>query len=291
MNKRESLKEKGLNFFSSENLSEAERLSIQRKLMYDFDMSVFLACLKEKKFNILDLGCNNGDVAMKIFDNFKYKNFVGLDNSSQAIEEANKKYGRKNISFCQVDLEGDELENVIHLQMKKLNIKQFDVVNCIALLAHIKDPVKMFQRIKKFCAKNVKIFIRNIDDGFNVCCGSKEIEKGLSFLDKTKYTGYRKSAREVPSILINAGFKNIALKKCGINTLELDKEGREALFHTIFDFIRGSLQKENDRGEMREQNKKRYVWLQNNYEKIKSDFLKEDVFVNFGFLFFVAEGE
>ena len=60
MNKRESLKEKGLNFFSSENLSEAERLSIQRKLMYDFDMSVFLACLKEKKFNILDLGRNCG---------------------------------------------------------------------------------------------------------------------------------------------------------------------------------------------------------------------------------------
>ena len=78
-------------------------------------------------------------------------------------------------------MEGEDFENNLKAIMQERKINKFDVVNCLALLAHIKNPIKLFQIIKKYCSENCMIFIRNIDDGFNVTYGCKNIEKGLSF--------------------------------------------------------------------------------------------------------------
>ena len=283
MSKRESIIEKGDNIFKTENNQERQRLLLQQNLLYDFDMQIYSKYFeKNKPLNILDLGCNDGNTSLRRFANYSIKQYVGLD----IIEQ--KQTGKKNISLYQVDLEDDNLDQFIEKIMRDKNIDGFDVINALALFAHIKNPSVMLSKIKKFCKKDALIFVRNIDDGFNICYGSKMVEKGLKFLDKTKFTGFRYSGRQIPKILYSAGITNVKLEKTGISTLELDKIERNALFHTIFDFIKNSLDKENSLKIISVQNERRKEWLDHNFEKLEKDFMGDDFFLHFGFMFYVG---
>ena len=93
---------------------------------------------------------------------------------------------------------------------------------------------------------------------------------------------------QIPKILYNAGITNVKLEKTGISTLELDIIERNALFHTIFDFIKNSLDKENSLKIISVQNERRKEWLEHNFEKLEKDFMRDDFFLHFGFMFDVG---
>ena len=283
MNRRESIIEKGDNIFQSKNIKESERLTLQQNLLYDFDMQVYCKYLDRKKpINILDLGCNDGNVSLQRFKSFAINQYIGLDIIKSTISSKN------NISFYQTNLEDDKLDKFIEKIMIDKKIDGFDVINALALIAHIKNPSAMLNKLKKFCKKNALIFIRNIDDGFNVCYGSKMVEKGLKLLNKTCFTGYRFSGRQIPKILYKVGIKDIKLVKTGISSLELDKANKNALFYTIFDFIKNSLDKETELKIISSQNEKYKRWLEQNFNKLEEDFMKDDFFIHFGFMFYVG---
>ncbi len=282
-NLRESIAEKEINIFKSENIHEQNRLQVQQSLLYDFDMEIYSKFLrKNKAINVLDLGCNDGSVGLCRFKNFKINKYLGLD----LIKTTSKE---NNIFFEQIDLECEDLEEKTSQFLKKYEIDKFDVVNCLALFAHIKEPVKMLKVITKFCRKGCLFFIRNIDDGLNVCYGSKMVEKALSFLDKTKYTGFRYSGREISSILIESGIKNFSLVKSGINNIGMPEQRKLEFFHTIIDFILNSLNKEKECGAISNKNLERLNFLEENYENLKKEFLKDTFFVHLGFMFYVAK--
>lgn len=284
-NLRESIKEKEANIFNIENNDEQRRLQSQQKLLYDFDMEVYQKFIdKNKPINILDLGCNDGRVGLSRFKNFKINKYLGLDIINYPLNSQ-----INNIFFEQVDLECDEIETKLIEYMQRYDIDKFDVINCLALFAHIKEPIKLLKVITKFCRKGGVFFIRNIDDGFNVCYGSKMFEKAMSFLDKTRFTGYRYSGRQIPSFLTRAGIENFALVKTGIDNIRMTEEMKLNLFYAIIDFILNSLKKEKEYNIISKVNLERLDWLQQNYELLKNDFLKETFFIHFGFMFYVAK--
>lgn len=289
VNKRELIKDKETNLFSNENFKEKERLSFQQSLLYEYDIEVYNKYLDhDTQYYVLDLGCNNGDTSFNRFKNFNIGTYVGIDIDQNSIKQASINYGKDNVHFFCLDLEDSNFEKILSNILNKLNVK-FDIVNCLALFAHLKYPVRLLETVKKFCKKNALFFIRNIDDGFNISYGSKDIEKGLKFLDKTKFTGFRYSGREICNIFAKANITNLNLEKNGICNVGLTKEKKLALFHTIFDIVKNSLVKEKELGIITSTNLQRLKWLENRYKKIETDFLKPEVFINIGFMFYVAK--
>ncbi len=293
MSKRETILQKGENIFSSDN--EQERLKVQQQMLYDYDMQIIEKFIdKNKPICVLDLGCNNCQVGLSRLEKFNTKAYIGvdvIDNSEMLSENNNLKNAYlkgAEFSYCVANLEEDTFEDKLLQSMAKCGVEKFDVVFCFAIFAHLKEPAKVLTKVKKFCNSNCLFFIRNIDDGFNICSGSKLVERGIKFLDKTKFTGFRYSGRQVNEILIDAGFKEINLVKTGIDTIGMNKEKRLALFHTIFDFILISLRKEKDLKILNSQNEKRLNWLEEMYEEIGKEFLKDRFFLHFGFMFYVA---
>lgn len=289
MNKREIIINKEANIFSTKNKAEKERLFIQQKLLYDYDMKIYNKYLNSNQsYNILDLGCNNGTTSFQRFKNFKIKNYVGLDLDKHAINFANKNKINDKFKFFCLDLEDDNFEKELYKITSSLNIK-FDIVNCLALFSHLKNPIKLINVVKNFCNKDCLFFIRNIDDGLNICYGSRLINHGLKLLNKTKFTGYRYSGREVYKILLKSGIKNIKLENLGINNVGFSIEENLDIVNTLFGILKNSLNKEKELSIISQNNLNNLKWLNCNYEKIEKDASKEGFFINLGFMFYVAK--
>ena len=279
--KRQSIKEKKNNIFL-EN-AEKRRLKEQQKLLFDFDMDVFQKFLSpQKEYVVLDLGCGDGSVLLSRLKNYKVKKYLGIDLKDNGENQD------KNIYFAQLDLESEDFEEKLNFLMKKYSIEKFDLVNALALLAHLKNPEKVFEIVKKFCAEDCLFFVRNIDDGLNIC-SSPFVQRKMKLLEKTKFSGYRFSGREVPGILSRAGITNCKLIKSGIDTTCLDDEKKEAFFHTIFDFILNSLNKEKEEKIISKEKEGQLLSLQKSYDRILSIFFEKDFFLHFGFMFYVAK--
>ena len=106
---------------------------------------------------------------------------------------------------------------------------------------------------------------------------------------RRKESGYRKSGREIYSILHNAQYTNIRLEKQGINTIGMSADEREAFFNTYFSFIiedakNRVIENPNDLAI-----KKEYDWLSDNSDELEESFYQKNFFFNLGFMIFTAQ--
>lgn len=292
MQKRSTILQQNANiYFSNKNIDEKNRLDCQQKLLYKFDFEVYKKYLsKRKSLTILDLGCHNGETSYQRFKHFDIKQYVGLDINQENIKAATKKIGNDRYHFFSCDLESTDFENNLQNFMKELNIEKFDVINALALFAHLKNPSKVISIALKYCTQDCLIFVRNIDDGFNLCYPSKYAKKALSFLDSSRFSGYRKGGREVNAILKNGGVKNVVLEKNGISNIGLDLTYKKYYFSTIFDFILLTAQKEYELDAISNAEKK-LNYLSKNWDNIKKEFFSDNFFINLGFMFYVGKGK
>lgn len=91
---------------------------------------------------VLDLACNCGGFSF-VANRFGAKKIIGIDSSERNIIQANacKEYlGIKNIDFIQ-----GKIEN-LHDYLDRI----FDVVLCMGILYHLKDPIGVIEEISKF---------------------------------------------------------------------------------------------------------------------------------------------
>lgn len=77
---------------------------------------------------VLDLGCNLGDISFRIA--VKAKKIVGIDYAPKAIEIANSRYSRENLSFLCTEA----------YDFLKSNDEKFDVLILSHILEHLDDP-------------------------------------------------------------------------------------------------------------------------------------------------------
>ena len=157
-------------------------------------------------------------------------------------------------------------------------------------MSHLKSPYQLLKILRKVCRKNAVIFIRNIDDGLNFVHPDEKLsfERAFDMIAKCDTTGYRYSGRELFTLLHRAGYRDIVYEKMGINSATMDYSEKEALFDTIFKFLKNgiSVTAENNPGNPEIQAEKE--WLDENFYELEEQFLATDTFVNFGFLIVVA---
>ena len=280
-------------WLSDQNKAEKRRLDIQQKLLLKYDLPVYDKLLKGKSnLNVLDLGSGNGAATMARLGNRpEVGKIIGFDIVEDVVQHANEKYGNQNIKFYHQDVEAEDFEANLEEIMEENDIDGFDFVNVLAILSFLKKPSHLFKIIKRYCHKGAVIFVRNIDDGFNVAYPDEDekFAKAMSLLQLCTSNGFRFDGRTIYTILQNRGYKNITLENLAINTVGMTVEEKEAFFVTVFGFVKKGIKEElalhPDSADLQEQ----YDWLMDIYDKLEEDFMNPAFFMAFGFLIYTAE--
>ena len=293
-NKRIDVDEENLtSWLSDSNKAEIRRLNIQQQLLLKYDLPVYDKLLKGKKnVNVLDLGSGNGSAVMaRLSNREEVGKIIGIELIKETVEHANEKYGSNKVKFYAADVEGENFEEILEQAMEENDIEAFDFVNVLALLSYLHKPSRLFKIIKKYCAPNSVIIVRNIDDGLNVAYPDENgnFKTAMSLLQLCTSNGYRFDGRQIYTILQNRGYKDIVLENLAINTVGMTAEEKEAFFITVFGFAKKGIKDEillhPDDLDLQE----KYKWFMDIFDKLEEDFMNPAFFLNFGFLIYTAK--
>ncbi len=149
---------------------------------------------RDKNSRILDIGCGLGQ-NLYTFSRLGYKNFTGIDISSECI------------AFC--EKKGFHVEKVLAEEYLKGKNDFFDVITIYHVVEHIKkEEIISFLKILKSSLKKDGVLIINIPNGNNAISGSHD-----RYVDITHEILY--TPESMQEILLLAGFKpkNIMIKE------------------------------------------------------------------------------
>ena len=280
-------------YFKDKDLHELERLKVQQQLLKDFDRDAYNRLLEDKRdLVVLDLGSNDGSLVMdRLGCRDEVKKIIAIEIDPETVKRSNEKYQEDKIEFFCLDLESKDFMESLNQIMLDQGIEAFDFVNISMILLHIENPERLLWKLRKVLKPKASVFIRDIDDGFNVAYPDPQniFQKTMDICARRKESGYRKSGREIYSILHNAQYTNIRLEKQGINTIGMSADEREAFFNTYFSFIiedakNRVMENPNDLAI-----KKEYDWLSDNSDELEESFYQKNFFFNLGFMIFTAQ--
>lgn len=281
------------NFFSDTNKTEKNRLKAQQELLMKFDLPVYDKCLQGKQgLCVLDIGCGNGVALINRLGNRKeVDKIIGIEYDKAATDSANEKYGGEKAKFYCLDAEREDFKDQLLEIMQENDIEKFDFVNLLAVMSHFRSPFKVLRTVKSCCRKGATVFIRNIDDGLNICYPDEEkkFERAFSLLARCDTTGYRYSGRELFTLLKRSGYKNIRLEKTGLSSVPMDYDEKSAFFDVIFKFIKQGIDRACEKHPSDVQIAAERRWLAEVYDDLEEEFLSDEFFVLFGFILYTAE--
>lgn len=293
---RKSLRDERIQnpYYTADNKKETLRLKIQQDLMKEFDCSVYEEAKNSYEvLKVLDVGSNNGDFIMnRLGTCSKVEKLIGLEYDSASVDLANKKYGEANkIAFFTQDVESDGFYDSLRDIMDKAGIESFNVINISMLLLHLKSPHKLLKTLRAVLSKDGILIIKDIDDGYNVAYPDEqgEFARVMEMCAYNEPSGFRKSGRQIYTLLSRAGFNNVSLKKLGLTTVGMDFEQRSALFETYFSFIIEDTKIMCMRYPDDKRIKADYEWYKENYDNLEEKFLDKNFFFSLGFMLFTAK--
>ena len=280
------------NFFSDENTTEKRRLNQQQELLLGYDMPIYEKLLAGREnLRVLDLGSGNGTTVMNRLGNRpEVEKIIGIEFDGVNVEHANKNFAGSNAVFYQGDVEAADFGSFLREVMDENGIEAFDFINILALISHLKNPSKLLKTVKKFCADNAVIFIRNIDDGFNIAFPdeNRNFEKALSLFSSCTSSGYRYSGRQLFTYLKKCGYTDITLEKTGIDTTRMGASERDVFFDVIFQFLEQGLKKEVSVHPESDELQALLDWYEDVKDSLEDSFMSQEFFFHFGFLIYTA---
>lgn len=220
---------------------EGDRLRLQAQLLRNFDKAVFDEVFHNRHdCVVLDIGCNEGDAAMDRLNGRSVSTYIGLDRSSVAITNANRKYADDCVvHFHQYDVESPKLSIDLHSLLKMYDVEQVDVITISMVLLHLENPCELIKQLRPFLKIGGIIYIKDIDDRDNVAVP----DNGGLFKDSyeiamdNRDSGNRQIGREIPSYLQQGGFSDIRRVRCGLSSVGMTTDERLALFDTYYGFF------------------------------------------------------
>ena len=289
-----SYEREGNAYIFSDDKKEIRRLKIQQDLMIDFDYDVYSrVCDAFDELRVLDIGSNTGAfVQDRIVKCGKVAKLIGLEYDRGFVESSNAKYGVEGkIKFFEQNVEDEDFVDRLEAYMEEMGVKDFNVVNISMLILHLKSPYKMLKAIRRFLARGAILVIKDIDDGFNIAYPDErgDIQRIYNICKKSRTSGYRNSGRQIYTLLMRSGYRDVKFEKMGISTPGMDYEKRSALFDTYFSFILEELKiyvKENPEDQRAA---KDLEWYDRIYEDLEAQFQDENFFFNLGFVLFTAK--
>ncbi len=288
-----SYEREGNAYIFSDDKKEIRRLKIQQDLMVDFDREVYTGvCERYDELRVLDIGSNTGAfVHDRIVQCGKVTKLIGLEYDRGFVESSNAKYGVEGkIKFFEQNVEEEDFADKLEEYMEEMDVESFNVVNISMLILHLKSPYKMLKSIRRFLERGATLIVKDIDDGFNMAYPDEDgsIQRIYNICKRSRTSGYRNSGRQIYTLLMRSGYRDVRLEKMGISTPGMDYEKRSALFDTYFSFILEELKIYVKANPEDQRAVKDLEWYDKIYEDLEAKFQDENFFFNLGFVLFTA---
>ncbi len=190
------------------------------------------------KIIILDLRCGDGSSTIKRFKKYldKVEVVIGIDSSNEKIEIAKNTYiGSSKFDFYCIDLDTAYSKTQLKSILKKYNSTHFSIIFGAYILIHLNYPEKLIESLYELTKNGGYLLFQEPDDSGKICYPYEEtLRTIIDCFDSLPWIEDRFFAKKIPTMLSNAGFKNIECIYNTIDNLNKSVQDRRKLFDITF---------------------------------------------------------
>jgi 2-polyprenyl-3-methyl-5-hydroxy-6-metoxy-1,4-benzoquinol methylase len=164
--------------------------NILKKLFFKRLQYAFLKIKENECINILDAGCGNGLLSMKLARH--HRKVLAIDNNINVVK----------LQYPGVNFKYMDLNNLNYLNM-------FHAVTCLDVLEHIKNPVPIIEKLHTALTTNGILIISAPTESFLYRIGRLILKGTMS----PKIVGHFHNSKNINKMILDNGFTQIDHKK------------------------------------------------------------------------------
>ena len=169
------------------------------------------------------------------------------------------------------------MEDHLHEVMESLNIEKFDIMFGALLLLHLKKPVTVLKKLRKFLADDGYMVVRGSDDGSVIALNDDGLVRKI--IDKCNNTvGFsdRQNGRKLYNQLVSAGYKDVKVETFLKDLSGKDIDDRDELFFERFSYRINYYDKILKADPTNEQKRSDYLFMKYALEELEEIFANQD---------------
>lgn len=280
-------------YYYDEDEQEKHRLYTEDVLLSKYERPI-VEKLLEGKENVVCLDVNVLSTAGS-FTRLAYPqitNVIALTYNEDIANRGNEERLAINtdekIDFFTVQFESADFENQLERCLDAAGVDGIDLVYLSMAILDLKKPFKVLQAIQNYLNDNAVMIIRDVDDGavFAYPDENELFSKFQSFYVHDIYSGYRYTGRQIYSYVRKMEPREIVLEKYGVNTSNMTRKEKKALFECWFSFI------PNDFSRMLREDPDSKIakvvtdFCEKHYDALNEQFFSRDVLFSAGYVFY-----
>lgn len=203
-------------------------------------------------------------------------------------EKAENAQDGDKIDFFQVQFEADDFEEQLEKCLDQAGVDGIDIVYLSMAIMDFKKPFKVFQAIQNCLNDDAVMIVRDVDDGAVFAYPDKDglFAKFQSFYIHNIYSGYRYTGRQVYSYVRKMEPKEVTLERYGINTSNMSRKEKKALFESWFSFIPNDFSRMLREDPTSKIAKEVVDFCDQHYDELNEQFFSGDVLFSAGYVLY-----
>lgn len=227
-------------YYYDEDQQEKHRLQTEDRLLARYEKPIVERLLEGKKKAVcLDVNVLSPEGSFARLDYPQVQKVIALTYSEDVKNNGNAMRQNEDVHFFKVQFEADDFEQQLEDCLDAAGADGVDFICLSMAIMDFKKPFKVLQAIQNCLNDDAVMIVRDVDDGAVFAYPDKDgyFEKFQSFYIHNKYSGYRYTGRQVYSYIRKMEPAEIRLELFGINTSDMSRRDKKALFETWFSFI------------------------------------------------------
>jgi len=265
--------------YASDADQELRRLKVQSTNTHECDMAVLNKIVKkfDRPLWILDLGCAYNYVGNMRFGKMENVKVLGIDISEKCLNYAIENSDPDKFVFRHLDLEDDMMQENLCEIMDELGIEHFDIMFGALLLLHLKKPVSVLKKLRKFLSGDGYIILRGSDDGSVMALNDDGVvDKIIQKCHTTVGFSDRQNGRKLYHQLESAGYKDIKLETFIKDLSGKDIDERDDIFFERFSYRINNFRKISEADPNNIEKRNDYLFMKYALEELEEMFTKHD---------------
>lgn len=280
-------------YYFDEDEAERHRLHTEDDLLARYEKPI-VDKLLEGKENVVCLDVNvlstRGSYARLEYPQIQHVIALTYNEDVAKRGKAKKIDGENGdkIDFFQVQFEADDFEKQLEKCLAQAGVDGVDIVYLSMAIMDFKKPFKILHAIQNCLNDDAVMLVRDVDDGAVFAYPDKDglFAKFQSFYVHNIYSGYRYTGRQVYSYIRKMDPKEIVLERFGINTSNLTRKDKKALFEAWFSFIPNDFNRMLKEYPDSKIAKEAVDFCNKYYDELNEQFFSRDVLFSSGYILY-----
>jgi SAM-dependent methyltransferase len=225
------------NVFNSAGIGELEIFRLRERRNYAIDMQAInyvKSQMNRKKYNVLVLGCAYGFVAETRFGlDDDIENVICIDKNEEVLEKAREIYKNyPHMKFYRVEIQSDTYVSTICGIMAELGISEIDIVFAADIFRYLNNAQTPLRNTRKLLRNGGFLLCKGCDDSKKMAYPDKDnlLQSVLDSCSSLHGMPNYYIGKELPLMILNAGFEIRGIKIDLLTTLSMSFEEKEKFF-------------------------------------------------------------